>query len=52
MPQSILTLNIIENLNLKMKKLFLLILILSFNVYSQDSLRVNQVYFEKGLLQS
>jgi len=32
-----------------MKKLFLLILILSFNAYSQDSLRVNQVYFEKGL---
>ena len=32
-----------------MKKLLLLIVFLSFNTYSQDSLRVNQVYFEKGL---
>lgn len=32
-----------------MKKLLFLILIFSFNVYSQDSLRFNQVYFENGL---
>ncbi|MBF4518402.1 hypothetical protein IRZ71_18760 [Flavobacterium sp. ANB] len=32
-----------------MKKLLLLILLISFKTYSQDSLRVNQVYFEKGL---
>lgn len=32
-----------------MKKLLLLILLLSINAHSQDSLRVNQVYFEKGL---
>lgn len=32
-----------------MKKLLLLILLISFNSYSQDSLRVGQVYFEKGL---
>lgn len=33
----------------KMKKLLLLILLISFNTYSQDSLKVEQVYFEKGL---
>ncbi|MDR6759926.1 antitoxin component YwqK of YwqJK toxin-antitoxin module [Flavobacterium sp. 2755] len=32
-----------------MKKLLLLFLLISFNTYSQDSLRVDQVYFEKGL---
>jgi hypothetical protein len=35
-----------------MKKLLLLILLISFKIYSQDSLRVNQVYFEKGLCYS
>lgn len=32
-----------------MKNLFLIISLISANIYSQDSLRVNQVYFEKGL---
>ncbi|WP_029273657.1 hypothetical protein [Flavobacterium sp. KJJ] len=32
-----------------MKKLLLLILLFSLNIYSQDSLRYKQIYFDKGL---